>query len=73
MLVKVKVIAGAKKEKIIKKDNNSFEVWVKEKPIKGTANRAVLNCLTNYLKLDKEKIRLIKGFRERNKIFEIKS
>lgn len=71
MLIKVKVFPNSKKEEIIKKSENSFEVRVKEKPIKGQANRAVVEALSVYFKIPKEKIRLIKGFKERNKIFEI--
>ena len=38
----------------------------------GRANRAVIRMLANYFKIDESEIRLIKGFKERNKIFEIK-
>jgi uncharacterized protein (TIGR00251 family) len=72
MLIKVKVFPGAKKEEIIKKKKDSFEIWVKEKPIKGQANQAVIDALTNYFQVPCQKIRLIKGWQERNKIFEIK-
>jgi uncharacterized protein (TIGR00251 family) len=72
MLIKVKVFPGAKKEEIIKKKKDSFEIWVKEKPIKGQANQAVIDALTNYFQVPRQKIRLIKGWQERNKIFEIK-
>ena len=71
MLIKVKVFPGSKEEKIIKKKNDSFDVKIKEKPVKGEANRAVINALSNFLNIPKNKIRLIKGFRKRNKIFEI--
>ena len=73
MLIKVKVFPRAKKQGIIKKSNDSFEIKVKEKPLKGQANKAVINLLSFYFKIPKEKIRLIKGFRQRNKIFEIKN
>jgi len=32
----------------------------------------VIKVLANYFKIDESEIRLIKGFKERNKIFEIK-
>ncbi len=72
MLIKVKVIPQAGKEEIIKKSEDSFEIWVKEKPIQGQANRAVISALEKYLNIDRTKIRLIKGFKQRNKVFEIK-
>jgi len=72
MLIKVKVYPSAGKEEIIEKAGDSFEIWVKEKPIKGQANRAVVSVLVKYLKIDRENIRLVKGGKVRNKVFEIK-
>lgn len=72
MLIKVKVFPDSGKQEIIKKAEDSFEVWVKEKPIKGQANRAVISALVEYFEIPREKIRLIKGWQQRNKIFEIK-
>ena len=72
MLIKVKVFPSAGKEEIIKKKQDSFEIWVKEKPIKGQANRAVISALIDYLGISRENIRLIRGFKTRNKIFEVK-
>jgi len=71
MLIKVKVFPSAGKQEIIKKNEDSFEIWVKEKPIQGQANRAVISALAGYLKIPQENIRLIKGFKQRNKIFQI--
>jgi len=70
MLIKVKVSPHSKEEKIIKKAEDSFEILVKEKPIKGQANKAVINILSDYFNKTK-KVKLIKGFKERNKIFSI--
>jgi hypothetical protein len=72
MLIKVKVFPQAGKEEIIKKEEDSFEIWVKEKPIQGQANQAVISLLAEYFQIPRDKIRLIKGFRQRNKIFEIR-
>ena len=72
MLIKVKVFPNSKKEEIIKKSEDSFEVKVREKPEKGLANKKVINVLSSYFKIPSSKIRLIKGFKQRNKIFEVK-
>ena len=72
MLIKVKVFPNSKKEEMIKKSEDSFEVKVKAKPEKGMANKEVIRLLSVYFKIPESKIRLIKGFKERNKIFEIK-
>jgi len=71
MLYKVKVFPGARKNEIIKKDEDRFEIKVKTKPKRGLANREVLEMLSFYFKVPVSKIRLIKGLRQRNKIFEI--
>jgi uncharacterized protein (TIGR00251 family) len=72
LLIKVKVFADSKKDGIIKRKDAEFEVRVKEKAKEGRANRAVIKILANYFKIEESMIRLIKGFKERNKIFEIK-
>lgn len=71
MLIKVKVFPGSKEEEIIRKSEDSFEIKVRAKPIKGEANREVIKILAFYFKIPESKIKLIKGFRKRNKIFEI--
>jgi len=71
MLIKVKVFPNSKREEIIKKSEDSFEIKVKAKPIKGEANRGVVRVLGSYFKIPESKIRLIKGFKQRNKIFKI--
>ena len=71
MLIKVKVFPNSKQQKIIKKSEYSFEIKVKQKPVQGQANQAVINVLSLYFKLSKERIKLVKGFKQRNKIFEV--
>jgi uncharacterized protein YggU (UPF0235/DUF167 family) len=71
MLIKVKVFPNSKKEEIIKKSEASFEIRVKEKPERGLANKATIRILSSYFNISESKIRLIKGFKEKNKIFEI--
>ena len=49
-----------------------MEIKVREKAQKGQANKRVFEILSFYFRIPKSKIRLIKGFRTRNKIFEIR-
>ncbi|MCP6717934.1 MAG: DUF167 family protein [Patescibacteria group bacterium] len=71
MLLKVKVFPGSKKQEIIEKSKNNLEIRVKEKPIQGKVNKRLIFLLSLYFKTEQSKIRLIKGFRQKNKIFEI--
>ncbi len=71
MLIKVKVFPNNKKEEIIKKSEDSFDIKVKEKPINGLANIAVKKALSLYFKIPVSKVRLLRGFKTKNKIFKI--
>ncbi len=71
MLVKVKVFPSSKNREIVKKSGDSFEIKVKEKPKNNEANLAVFDVLAEYFHIKHSQIRLIKGAKERNKIFEI--
>jgi len=71
MLIKVKVFPNSKSDKIIKKSDDKFEVMIREKPKRGLANKEVLRIISSYFNIPESKIRLIKGFKERNKIFEV--
>jgi hypothetical protein len=71
MIIKVKVISGAGTEEVVKEDDESFEVKVKARARKGEANRAVKRALAKHFGFEEPQIRLIKGFKQRNKIFKI--
>ena len=69
MLIKIKAFPGSKKEEIIKKSDDSFEVKIKEKAEKGRANKKIMEILASYFKT--KKIKLIKGGKTKNKIIKI--
>lgn len=71
MLIKVRVFPDFGEEEVVRKSDDSFEVYVKEKPIRGLANEAVARALSRYFNIPRAKIRLIRGFKERNKIFSV--
>ena len=61
----------AYEEKVKKVGENSFEVWVKEPPVKGLANMAIGNALAEYFNVSHAKVRLVSGFSSKNKSFEV--
>ena len=69
MLIKVKVFSHSKRRGIIKKSEDSFEVKVTAKPMKGQANKEVIKVLAEYFEIPESNIRLINGFRHTNKVF----
>jgi hypothetical protein len=71
MLIKVKVFPNSKKEEVIQKSADSFQVKVRAKPIEGKANEAVLAALSSFLKIPENKIQLVRGSKTPNKIFQI--
>jgi len=71
MHLKIKTHPGSKKLKLIKKAEDSFEVFVKEKAERGLANRATRATLAAYFKVPAGKVRLVKGAKSRNKIFKV--
>lgn len=74
MLLKIKVFPCSKKEEIIKtEDGKALEVRVKEKPINNQANKRLVLILSQYFKVPLSMVKLVKGARKRNKIFEIKN
>jgi len=72
MLIRVKVWPGSKSQEIIKRSENNFEIKVKARPIQGQANQEAIEILADYFKIPQSKVFLIKGFKQRNKIFNIK-
>ncbi|MFH1451039.1 MAG: DUF167 domain-containing protein [bacterium] len=71
MLIRVKAFPEAKKEQLVEKTKNSFEIKVKEKAERGEANKRIIAVLAAYLNVSASKIRLIKGAKQSSKIFEI--
>ncbi|MDD3102137.1 MAG: DUF167 domain-containing protein [Patescibacteria group bacterium] len=71
MLIKVKVFPSSKKENILQKNKDSFEIKTKEKPEQGRATKRVITMLSMHFNLPESKIRLIRGAKTRNKIFDI--
>jgi len=70
MLIRVKVFPKSKKDEIIRKRENSFEVRVKEKAEQGKASEKVLQILARYFEIEKNKFNLVKGGKSRSKVFE---
>ena len=70
--IKVKVFPGSDKNEVIRKSKESFEVKTQEEAKEGKANKVVLSLLSRFLSIDSSRIKLVKGGKKKNKIFEIK-
>lgn len=68
MKFKIKVHPNSSQEKIVKKSDSEFEVWIKEKPIDGKANVYIEKFLKKELK---KEVKIIAGFNSKIKIINI--
>ena len=69
MKISVKAKPGSYEEKITKLDEASFVISVKEPPVNGLANKAILKVLREYFHTSN--VRIVSGHTSRNKIIEI--
>jgi len=72
MKIFVKAKPSAKEEKIKKVSETNFIVWVKESPIKGKANAAIVEVIAGHFNVTPSQVHLLAGSSSRQKIFEIK-
>jgi len=71
MKLQITVKPNAKEDRIEKLDEERFHLSVKEPPVQGRANRAVLRALAEYFGVSQNQISIVSGFTSRNKIVEI--
>ncbi len=71
MRIKVKVKPGASKNEIKQIEVDYFEIRTTVIPEKGKANEKVLELLSEYLKIPKSRIKLVKGEKNKEKEFEV--
>ena len=70
MKIQVKVKANSKTEKVSQEGDN-FIVKVKEPPKEGRANQAVIKLLAEHFELPQSQVRILSGFKSKNKIIEV--
>jgi len=71
MKISVKVKPGAREEYIKEIGEGNFEVAVKEPPVQGKANRAVVRALAEYFHVSQSQVSIVSGYTSRNKVVEI--
>lgn len=67
--IKVKVHAGQKQNRLVQKNPDTFEVWVKAPAQQGRANEVVKAMLSEKLGVAENKLSLIKGATSPAKLF----
>jgi uncharacterized protein (TIGR00251 family) len=70
MKIQVKVKPGSKTEEL-SREGDSFLIKVKEPAREGRANQAVIKLLAEHFSVRKSQVRILSGFRSRNKVIEV--
>jgi len=70
MKIQVKVKPNSKTEEL-SREGDSFIIKVKEPPKEGKANQAVIKLLAEHFSVPQSQVRILSGFRSRNKIVEV--
>ena len=69
----VKAKPGASDASVERIDATHFNVAVKEPPVQGKANAAILRALAEYFQVGAGCVRIVSGYTSRQKIVEIKT
>ena len=69
MYIKVRVIAGAREEKVVKKSDDHFIISVKEKARANMANNKILQIIGGIFKT--KKVRIVSGHHSPGKLLAV--
>ena len=73
MRIPVKVKPRSKTEGVTREmDGDVYVVRVKEPPIEGRANRAVVKLLAKHLGVPESRLSIVSGLTSKNKVIEVK-
>ncbi|HLD30635.1 MAG TPA: DUF167 domain-containing protein [Patescibacteria group bacterium] len=71
MKIFVQAKPSAREEKIEKMDESHYTVSVKEPPIKGLANEAIIKAVAGFFNISRASVRIVSGYTSRQKILEV--
>lgn len=69
--IKVIVTAGSKKESIVEKSPDHFEISVREKAERNMANKRVIELLASHFKVPLGKVRIVNGHQHPHKLLVV--
>ena len=62
---------NAREEKVERVNDTHFLVSVKELPVKGMANQAIITALAGYFHIPAQNVKIVSGHISRRKIVEV--
>jgi len=71
MKINLSVVPNAKKAEVEKIDEENYRVRVDAPASEGKANKRLIEILSEYFNVQKSSIKILKGFKNRNKIVSI--
>jgi hypothetical protein len=71
IIIKVKIVPGSSKNKIIGVYNDSLKITITAPPVEGKANKKCIAYLAKYFDMAKSKIEIISGKNSKNKLIKI--
>lgn len=71
MYIRVRVTAGARKERVTKEDKNTFYIQVKEPAERNMANKRIRAILAQELGVSESNIRLLTGHQSPTKMYSV--
>lgn len=66
--IEIKLKPGSRSTQVVYNQENEFIIKIREKPVDGSANKAMIELLAKILNIPKSKIRLIKGQKSKTKV-----
>ena len=72
MKIKIRVVPNSKKESIQQIDSTTYKIKVREKAIEGRANEAVLRLIAKHVGISMADVKIVHGFKSREKVISIK-
>ena len=70
MKIQVKVKPNSRTEEV-SREGDDFVVKVREPPREGKANQAVITLLAEHLGVPRSRVKILSGFRSKNKVIEV--
>lgn len=71
MLVKIHVTPNAKQASVTRTGEDALDVRVDERAVDGRANKRLLEILSEYYKIPKSSVTIVRGARSRDKIVNV--
>ncbi len=71
ILVKVRIVPGSSKNKIVGVYNNALKIAITSPPVDGKANKKCIAYLAKYFDIAKSKSEIISGQTSKNKLIKI--